>query len=256
MTHPPIQPKSEEITFMECDTCRAKPGMPTLCSGCLHNRAIISNIQQVNRLFDNLSKTNEKSIPFIPREEEKKHAHAGIPAGNCDICIKKGYHTGYHESQTPTPQAEESIQIVPSPRIDYCGACKKDHGYDCPLDTPSPDTEWETKELEILASIEHDQWIEWSKSLVKNETSISGNRRERWAKLWVPYTELSEESKEQYRTYARIVLSRLHTIHHEAQQEMYIIAKNTATAIKDPICLAGARTMRQEILLALLAKLE
>lgn len=24
--------------------------------------------------------------------------------------------------------------IVPSPRIDYCGACKKDHGYDCPLD--------------------------------------------------------------------------------------------------------------------------
>lgn len=24
--------------------------------------------------------------------------------------------------------------IVPSPRIDYCGACKAEHGYDCPLD--------------------------------------------------------------------------------------------------------------------------
>jgi hypothetical protein len=27
--------------FMECDTCRAKPGSPTLCGGCLHNRRVI-----------------------------------------------------------------------------------------------------------------------------------------------------------------------------------------------------------------------
>lgn len=27
--------------FIECDTCRAKPGSPTLCAGCLHNRRII-----------------------------------------------------------------------------------------------------------------------------------------------------------------------------------------------------------------------
>ncbi len=26
------------------------------------------------------------------------------------------------------------IKVVPSPRIDYCGACKKEHGFDCPLD--------------------------------------------------------------------------------------------------------------------------
>ena len=25
--------------FMECDTCRAKPGTPILCRGCLHNRS-------------------------------------------------------------------------------------------------------------------------------------------------------------------------------------------------------------------------
>ncbi len=27
--------------FMECDTCRAKPGSPTLCRGCLNNRQVI-----------------------------------------------------------------------------------------------------------------------------------------------------------------------------------------------------------------------
>lgn len=34
---------------------------------------------------------------------------------------------GYRNDATP-------IEIQPSPRIDYCGACKKDHGYECPLD--------------------------------------------------------------------------------------------------------------------------
>lgn len=28
----------------------------------------------------------------------------------------------------------DEITITPSPRIDWCDACKKDHGYDCPLD--------------------------------------------------------------------------------------------------------------------------
>ncbi len=28
----------EAMVFTECDTCRAKPGSPTLCSGCLANR--------------------------------------------------------------------------------------------------------------------------------------------------------------------------------------------------------------------------
>lgn len=30
--------------FMECDTCRAKPGSPILCSGCLHNRDAIKKL--------------------------------------------------------------------------------------------------------------------------------------------------------------------------------------------------------------------
>ena len=32
--------------FIECDTCRAKPGSPTLCRGCLHNREIIEAYQE------------------------------------------------------------------------------------------------------------------------------------------------------------------------------------------------------------------
>jgi len=30
--------------FQECDTCRAKPGAPTLCAGCLQNRESISQL--------------------------------------------------------------------------------------------------------------------------------------------------------------------------------------------------------------------
>ncbi len=38
-----------DVTFMECDTCRAKPGMPQLCGGCLHNRAIIGELKKAIR---------------------------------------------------------------------------------------------------------------------------------------------------------------------------------------------------------------
>lgn len=60
--------------------------------------------------------------------------------------------------------------------------------------------------LEQLASLEHDQWIEWAKSLMKNE-KISDERKERWEKLFIPYLNLSEESKEQDRVYARKIIT-------------------------------------------------
>lgn len=31
--------------FQECDSCSAKPGSPTLCNGCLANRALIEEIE-------------------------------------------------------------------------------------------------------------------------------------------------------------------------------------------------------------------
>ena len=32
--------------FVECETCRAKPGSPILCHGCLSNRALIFNLKK------------------------------------------------------------------------------------------------------------------------------------------------------------------------------------------------------------------
>lgn len=32
--------------FVECDTCRAKPGTPQLCAGCLANRASIAELEK------------------------------------------------------------------------------------------------------------------------------------------------------------------------------------------------------------------
>ena len=65
-----------------------------------------------------------------------------------------------------------------------------------PAETPT--------ECEALASIEHDQWIAWSKDLASKET-LSPERLARWRSLWVPYEELSEEMKEHDRRWARLV---------------------------------------------------
>lgn len=40
---------------------------------------------------------------------------------------------GYAEYITDEPG--EGFTVVHSPRIDYCGRCKKDHSYECPMDT-------------------------------------------------------------------------------------------------------------------------
>lgn len=33
--------------FVECDSCIVKPGMPILCNGCLHNRRVISIMNEI-----------------------------------------------------------------------------------------------------------------------------------------------------------------------------------------------------------------
>lgn len=34
----------EELEFMECESCSQKPGSPTLCPSCLHNRRAIDKL--------------------------------------------------------------------------------------------------------------------------------------------------------------------------------------------------------------------
>lgn len=41
----PNQDEVREIEFTECDTCRAKPGSPVLCRGCVLNRMAIERLK-------------------------------------------------------------------------------------------------------------------------------------------------------------------------------------------------------------------
>jgi hypothetical protein len=59
--------------------------------------------------------------------------------------------------------------------------------------------------IEKLADLEHKQWIKWSKSLVQKK-QVPIERELRWKKLWIPYSALSEELKEQDRVWARKVI--------------------------------------------------
>lgn len=59
--------------------------------------------------------------------------------------------------------------------------------------------------LEILSELEHEQWMRWSRTIVEKE-KLSATRILKWKKLWVPYSKLSEEDKEQDRVWARKVL--------------------------------------------------
>ena len=60
--------------------------------------------------------------------------------------------------------------------------------------------------IEKLAALEHEQWMQWAKDILKTE-DIKKERAEQWAELFVPYDELTEEMKEEDRKWARKVLS-------------------------------------------------
>lgn len=59
--------------------------------------------------------------------------------------------------------------------------------------------------IEKLAELEHIKWMEWAR-LILSEESISTPRVQRWARLFVPYSELSESEKEKDRVLARRVI--------------------------------------------------
>ena len=61
------------------------------------------------------------------------------------------------------------------------------------------------KILEDLAALEHDQWVQWAKDIAETE-DITPERVEKWKKLFVPYSKLSEEDKDKDREWAVKVL--------------------------------------------------
>ncbi len=66
-----------------------------------------------------------------------------------------------------------------------------------------PETEEEL--LEELSKLEHDQWVEWSKDIAKNE-DISEERLNRWKTLWISYDKLPVGVKGDDREYAERAL--------------------------------------------------
>ena len=59
---------------------------------------------------------------------------------------------------------------------------------------------------EILASLEHEQWMTWAKNLELNEPRLSKRRIKQWKKYMVPYEELKENIKDEDRVWADKVL--------------------------------------------------
>lgn len=62
--------------------------------------------------------------------------------------------------------------------------------------------------IDIIASVFHEAWMEWSKTLAYEE-ALSPKRLERWKTLWVPYDELRDRWKQEDRKFAERVVSRL-----------------------------------------------
>lgn len=67
------------------------------------------------------------------------------------------------------------------------------------------------KFIEILADLEHEQWMHWAKAMIQ-EGQVSKEKQEQWEKLFVPYKQLSEEAKEHDRFFARKIYQKLEEI--------------------------------------------
>ena len=58
------------------------------------------------------------------------------------------------------------------------------------------------KILEDLSALEHNQWVHWAKDIAETE-NINPERLAKWKKLFVPYEELTDKSKDDDRVYAK-----------------------------------------------------
>jgi hypothetical protein len=61
--------------------------------------------------------------------------------------------------------------------------------------------------VEDLSAIIHGFWMDFAKGIYESEVGLSKERKERWSKLFVPYSELSEEMKEKDRVFARRLIN-------------------------------------------------
>ena len=73
--------ENQEWEFIECDTCKVKPGSPTLCAGCLNNRQAISALSKARE--EERSRIKEKlnelaNDPPIESNERRRGYHQAL----------------------------------------------------------------------------------------------------------------------------------------------------------------------------------
>jgi predicted HAD superfamily Cof-like phosphohydrolase len=63
--------------FIECDACRSKPGSPSLCAGCLHNRSVIEHLSRKDGTPAPIN--NEWSLLVLSFQSRFGQAYTGKP---------------------------------------------------------------------------------------------------------------------------------------------------------------------------------
>lgn len=94
---------------------------------------------------------------------------------------------------------------------------------------------------ELLAVIEHEQWVQWAKEIMFSEP-ISKGRKDRWADYFKPYQLLPEEVKEQHRKWADKALQTIS----KRLPKRYIFSSNNKWAEGYNACLSDIKKLLEE----------
>jgi hypothetical protein len=155
------------------------------------------------------------SAPLTPDERPRCEHHVVYPMENCAPCLRAALAVAqaqaarYREALAKYAKHHRDCRLVPdtpharamrpkgSPFVPVPCSCGLAAALAAPLDTSALDAE-----VEHVASVEHEQWMEWASSLMLTE-KLSPERVARWTALMVPYSELSEDAKERDRVWAR-----------------------------------------------------
>ncbi len=120
----------------------------------------------------------------------------GVPvqweAGEAEI-VKTCSRPSCHCHSTPTTEKEGMI-VVPSPRIDWCGDCGKEHGYDCPKDTTPTTPETPADIEQPIAELERYVETNWQDM---NGGDLVDIDPKKW--LRTAFTRLADKAREEER---------------------------------------------------------
>ena len=91
--------------------------------------------------------------------------------------------------------------------------------------------------MEELSALEHEQWMQWAKSIAQTE-ALSPERLERWGECLVPYAELPEQVKEYDREWAKKALTII-SLHDKAVEPLEALAKRKGLEMFVSIAIQG-----------------